>query len=254
MIGALQRYYWKYVDYLWCRLRFGLADPKHAHEFRYWRKRWREEGGSLRNEHYQALLLAMAGEAAPSFLRDKVVADFGCGPRGSLCWAAPARERIGIDVLADAYKHLGAARHNMRYVRSTETEIPLPTSSVDVLFTLNAMDHVHNLAVMCGELLRILKPGGTFIGSFNLDEEPGVSEPQSLTPELLDEHLLRHLEVQSRRIAPKGRTNAYEYFFTPPPPDARSPRVLWVRGKKKETTVAGDSQNAGCPQPSMSSR
>lgn len=35
MIAALKRYYWKYVDYLWCRLRFGLTDPKHAHEFRH---------------------------------------------------------------------------------------------------------------------------------------------------------------------------------------------------------------------------
>lgn len=127
MIAELKRYYWKYVDYLWCRLRFGLTHPKHAHEFRFWRKRWRDDGGVFRNDHYEGLMLAMAGERDSSFLRDKVVADFGCGPRGSLCGATQARERIGIDVLADAYKHLGAAKHNVRYVRSTESGIPLPT-------------------------------------------------------------------------------------------------------------------------------
>ncbi|MGH8247326.1 MAG: class I SAM-dependent methyltransferase, partial [Gammaproteobacteria bacterium] len=169
-----------------------------------------------------------------SFLEDKVVADFGCGPRGSLCWATQARERIGIDVLAEAYKHLGAAKHNIRYVRSTENEVPLVSGSVDVLFTMNAMDHVHNLDVMCGELLRILKPGGTFIGSFNLDEEPGVSEPLTLTPELLEQHLLRHLDVQSRRVAPKGENKTYEYFFTAPPPHTRGTRLLWVRGTRRE--------------------
>ena len=234
MTAALKRFYWKYVDYSWCRLRFGLTDRKHAHEFRFWRKRWRAEGRSLRNDHYQALMLAMAGEPPDgAFLKDAVVADFGCGPRGSLCWATQARERIGIDVLADAYKHLGAAKHNIRYVRSTETEIPLPDGSVDVLFTLNAMDHVHNLAPMCGELLRILKPGGTFIGSFNLDEEPGVSEPQTLTPELLDRHLLGHLTLHSRRVALKGREQTYEYFFKPTPPGATGTRLLWVRGTLK---------------------
>jgi SAM-dependent methyltransferase len=233
MIAALKHFYWKYVDYLWCRLRYGLMDGKHAHEFRFWRKRWRDEGRCLRNGHYERLMLAMAGEPDQSFLKDKIVADFGCGPRGSLCWATQARERIGIDVLAEAYKHLGAARHNVRYVRSTEHEIPLASGSVDVLFTLNAMDHVHNLDVMCGELLRILKPCGALIGSFNLDEETGVSEPQSLTPEMLEQHLLRHLEVRSRRVAPKSKTDIYEYFFKPAPADFRSTRLLWVRGEKR---------------------
>ena len=236
MLAALKHYYWKYVDYLWCRLQFGLADQKHAREFRYWRKRWRDEGGNLLHEHYQSVFLAMAGEADQSFLRDQVVADFGCGPRGSLCWATQARERLGIDVLADAYLRLGADQHNMRYVRSTEDAIPLPDGSVDVLFTLNALDHVHNLPVICAEMIRVLKPGGTFIGSFNLNEAPTVTEPQTLTAELLDQQLLRHLELSARRQVPKGLKNAYEYFFHPPPATpspAGAVQVLWVRGVKR---------------------
>jgi SAM-dependent methyltransferase len=233
MITALKRYYWKYLDYLWCRLRFGLKDRKHAHEFRFWCKRWRAEGKRLNNGHYEKIMLAMAGEPDQSFLKDKIVADFGCGPRGSLCWATQARERIGIDVLAEAYKHFGAARHNVRYVASSESGIPLADGSVDVLFTMNAMDHVHNLDAMTREMLRILKPGGLLIGSFNMDEEAGVSEPQTLTPELLEQHLLRHLEVQSRRVALKGKEHAYAYFFTPPPAGMTGTRLLWVRGTCK---------------------
>jgi SAM-dependent methyltransferase len=244
MIAAFKRYYWKYLDYLWCRLRFGLKDPKHAHEFRFWRKRWRAEGKMLNNAHYEKTMLAMAGEPDRSFLEDKIVADFGCGPRGSLCWATQARERIGIDVLAEAYKHLGTARHNIRYVASTESGIPLADGSVDVLFTLNAMDHVHNLDAMTREMLRILKPGGLFIGSFNLDEAPGVSEPLTLTPELLEEHLLRHLNVQSRRVAPTGQKDSYEYFFTPAPSDATGPRKLWVRGTNRQN-ISGELGRSG---------
>ena len=95
------------------------------------------------------------------------------------------------------------------------------------------MDHVHNLGAMTAEMLRILKPGGLLIGSFNMDEEPGVSEPQTLTPELLEHHLLRHLEVQSRRVALKGEEQTYEYFFTPAPADATGTRLLWIRGTRK---------------------
>jgi len=101
------------------------------------------------------------------------------------------------------------------------------------------MDHVHNLGAMTAEMLRILKPGGTFIGSFNLDEEPGVSEPQTLTPELLEAHLLRHLDVSSRRVAPAGPNNTYEYFFSPAPPGASGPRKLWIRGRRKQELKPG---------------
>jgi SAM-dependent methyltransferase len=235
MRATLKHYYWKYVDYVWCRLRHGLADKKHAREFRYWRKRWRDEGGTLRHGHYESIFLGMAGEKDQSFLENKVVADFGCGPRGSLCWATRAQERIGIDVLADAYLHLGANRHNMRYVRSTESVIPLGDGSVDVLCTLNALDHVHNLPVICAELMRILKPGGIFLGSFNLNEAPTVTEPQTLTTELLEQHLLSHLELSSRRQVPPGKNNSYEHFLSAMPTEplaANDVQVLWVRGVK----------------------
>ena len=58
----------------------------------------------------------------------------------------------------------------MCYVRSTEKTIPLPSNYVDVLFTLNAIDHVARFEVMCKEILRILAPGGDFFASFNLDD------------------------------------------------------------------------------------
>ena len=46
-------------------------------------------------------MLAMAEEPTADFLAGKIVAAFGCGPRGSLVWAPNALLRIGIDVLAD---------------------------------------------------------------------------------------------------------------------------------------------------------
>ena len=90
--------------------------------------------------------------------------------------------------------------------------------------------------MICAELLRILKPGGTFIGSFNLNEPPTVTEPQTLTPEVLDQHLLRFLELKSRRQVPRGESSAYEHFFSATPakaPAADAVQVLWVRGVKR---------------------
>lgn len=212
----------------------GVDKPKYASELEYWQRRWEEEGGKLRNDHYRDRFLAMAGEDDDSFCQDKIVADFGCGPRGSLCWAESARLRIGVDVLADYYTRFNISFHNMCYVCSTETHIPLPSNYVDIYFTLNAMDHVDNFEVMCREVLRTLSPGGLFIGSFNLDEPPGVGEPQRLTEERIRNHLLRHLEVTSFRIAPAGPGgDRYKYFSTEAPPETSGPRTLWVRARRR---------------------
>jgi len=178
---------------------------------------------------------AVAGEPDAAFVCDKVIADFGCGPRGSLCWATGAKRRIGIDVLAAAYKReFGVDDQPMEYVASTETEIPLPNASVDILFTINAIDHAEHFARMCGELLRILTGGGSFIASINLNEPATVSEPQTLTDELVNVNLLRHLDVEKRRDAPQGPPddNYRHCYAGAPVTDRNAPRYAWIRARK----------------------
>lgn len=219
----------------WVRAWLGLPTDKHTVELDYWQRVWEAKGRRFTNSHFRWLMLAMAGEQDEAFLAGKVVADFGCGPCGSLSWATGAQERIGIDVLADQYAaRFDLATHGMRYVTSSETAIPLPDDYVDILFTLNAMDHVNHFETICQELLRILKPGGELIGSFNLDERPTLTEPQRLTEERINRHLLDHLIVKSYRLAARGPANhRYLHFFdgqADVPPG--NPRVLWVRAAK----------------------
>ena len=63
-----------------------------------WQNEW--AAGRFRNDYYEQTMLMLAHEPDGEFIRNKIVADFGCGPQGSLCWAKMARARIGIDVLA----------------------------------------------------------------------------------------------------------------------------------------------------------
>ena len=182
-------------------------------------------------------MLAMAGESTDDFLKGKIVADFGCGPRGSLVWARSALLQIGIDVLADRYADEFTdiiTSHGMIYLKSTENVIPLPSGFVDIMFTLNAIDHVDKFSNICIELLRVLRPGGEIIGSFNLEEPSSPCEPQQLNEKIIKENLLNHLEVISYRITKKGpKGDLYAPFFN----GNLSYRIgqegfLWVRARK----------------------
>jgi SAM-dependent methyltransferase len=212
-------------------LRFAPTAFKYQSELSYWRRQWSLM--QFENEYYRGTMLDMAGQSDDEFLRDKIVADFGCGPQGSLLWAASAKVRIGIDVLADAYGEFNIRSHNMVYVTSTENMIPLPSNYVDVMFTLNAVDHVSYFRQMCSELVRVLAPGGLFIGVFNLGEPPTFSEPQTLSEALIDRALLSRLDVQHRRVAgigPDGDT--YRPLFDHSPPPSGGISRLLVRATK----------------------
>lgn len=92
-----------------------------------------------------------------SWFDDKVICDFGSGPRGSLEWASRARLRYCADVLVDEYLSLGIDKHNAIYIKTTENNIPLADCSCDLPMTVNSIDHVDNLEIMCSELFRITK-------------------------------------------------------------------------------------------------
>lgn len=190
---------------------------KYDAELEYWMSRLERDKGVFKNNHYRKLMLAMAERKDEEFLSNKIIADFGCGPRGSLSWANNASIRIGIDVLADKYADnfkSNIINHNMIYVKSTESVISLPSNYCDIVFSLNAIDHVTNFSVMCNEICRILKKGGEFIASFNIEEPKTICEPQRLTERTIKENFLDKLQLVSYRISEKGPSgNQYAPFF-----------------------------------------
>lgn len=219
--------------------RYGGEPTKHDNELSFWKNCWEHNNGKFTtgSSYYQKVMLAMAEEGDQGFLEGKVVADFGCGPCGSLTWVNGALVRIGIDVLADRYAdHFKPSliSHGMVYVKCTETVIPLPSDYVDVLITVNAMDHVDDFESICNEILRIIKPGGELIGSFNLEEAPSPCEPQRLTEEIIASKLLNYLQVLSYRTASCGPDNdPYRHFFAGELYYERGQKgFLWVRARK----------------------
>jgi ubiquinone/menaquinone biosynthesis C-methylase UbiE len=208
---------------------------KYRSELNYWRNRHRSEGGKFANDWYEKTMLAMAHEADASFLKGKVVADFGCGPRGSLAWLQGAT-KIGIDVLNTAYSEEfpnDLRRHGMIYVTSTEELIPMPDNAIDVMFSMNSLDHTANLQAMCREILRVMKPDAELIASFNLHEPPTAAEPQVLTEELLEEVLLQHFEPHSVQLGRHQEGDTYAEMRTGNSTYVKGKQgYMWFRGRR----------------------
>lgn len=210
---------------------------KYESELDYWRSKLEIDKGQFKNSYYKRLMLAMSEEDSDDFVRGKIVADFGCGPKGSLVWANSALLRIGIDVLADRFADEftdNITSHGMIYLKSTENVIPLPSAFVDVMFTINAIDHVDNFHLMCNEIIRVLKPGGQFIASINLEEYPSPTEPQQLNERIIEEELLNKLKVHFYKITRKGpKGNRHAPFFDGNLScESGQKGILWVRASK----------------------
>lgn len=232
-------------------------DLKYQDELNYWKSCFAKGGNRFGNAHYKKLMLALAGEKDDSFMRNKVVADFGCGPRGSLVWTQEPQIKVGIDVLVDQYyTAFGSemASHGCWYVKSTEYAIPLPDNSVDILYTINSLDHTKDLAVMTSELLRILKDGGQFLASLNVNEKATSCEPQTITLDFIHTAIVEKLENASLRTEKRHPEAGYANFYTDGAerPDPHEPHIAWVRGTKKTGAVRRkDEQSARktCPSP-----
>jgi SAM-dependent methyltransferase len=150
-------------------------DWKHRSEFRFWRW-WLSENGHVGNSWYEPLYTDVYGLTTEDF-KDKRILDIGCGPCGSLEWANMAARRVGLDPLARKYQQLVGQKHKMEYVTAPSERIPFPDAYFDVLSCLNALDHVDDFDTTVREIKRVVKRGGLFLLSVEIDHRPTATEP-----------------------------------------------------------------------------
>ncbi len=213
-----------------------LAGQRHGAELSFWEDWVREHGTAPETSYYQKFMLDMGNVKDVSLFDGKICIDIGCGPRGSLTWLKQAKAAIGVDPLSEAYARFGISEHEMIYLSCPAEKLPFPSQTVDVVFSMNSLDHVEDFKKVCAEIRRVLKPGGYFIASLNLDEPPSLTEPWTLTEDLLDRHLFAGWKKEYYEIRPKPNDPSpfgpYKYFYEPCPPEAfkaGEPRALWCR-------------------------
>lgn len=211
-----------------------VDEDKYTGEMSFWKAYYAR--GEFGKADYKQMMLNILDEVNDDCFADKVVADFGCGPQGTLSWTSKPRVKIGIDVLAEQYFETfpeELSNHGMIYVKSSETKIPLPTDYVDYLITINSLDHVFNLDVISKELKRILKKGGTLLAGFNLNEAPTECEPQKLTIRNLTEELLEDFVIQKCKVSIQGHELESDNLKEIEAEIGRKQTVLWLKAIKK---------------------
>lgn len=162
-------------------------------------------------------MLCLAEENDDNFWKGKVVADFGCGPRGSLAWTNAPLIKLGIDVLIQEYMDItDLSQHGVVYVTAKEDKIPVPDECVDYIMALEVLDRVNDIKTTLKEITRVLKTGGIFAGCFPLNEPMYWDDGQ---PQSFDDSVISLLnadyEIISKRIAkrtlPEGKIQTPYY-------------------------------------------
>ena len=105
-----------------------------------------------------------AYEALLPFCPGAVVLEAGCGEGyGADRIAAVARTVVGLDYDAAAVAHVAGAYPGVRAVRGNLARLPLRTGAVDVVASLQVLEHLWDQPGFLAECARVLRPAGTLL-------------------------------------------------------------------------------------------
>ena len=108
------------------------------------------------------------------------VLEVGCGEGyGTALLARHARSVLGVDYDAMTVAHATRTYPQARFLRANLAALPVRTGGVDVLATLQVIEHVWDHREYLGECRRVLRPGGTLVLTTpnRLTFSPGLDAP-----------------------------------------------------------------------------
>lgn len=113
-------------------------------------------------------------KSVAGLIKNKTVLDIACGTGyGTQMLADVAKKVYGIDVSKEAveYANKNYPHKNVIYKQGDARKIPLDDKSVDVVVSLETIEHIPEPEEFVKEVKRILKKGGLFIVSTPNDDE-----------------------------------------------------------------------------------
>lgn len=207
--------------YFFCFPNKRKPEGKGYHEFGYWETKKREEK-ILSNNHYPYFYTTHFGFVPNDFAGQSIL-DIGCGPRGSLEWAHMAKERVGLDPLADYYQRLGTREQHMSYVNAPSERIPFEDGRFQFVCSFNSLDHVDILEQSIEEIARVVKPGGFFLLLTDVNHNPTPTEPIRFSWNIVRAFTQRHFTLVEERHYERIPEGLYQSIRANTPYDETDP-------------------------------
>lgn len=131
-------------------------------------------------ENYWFRRHQVAYEFALPYATGRSVLEVGCGEGyGTALLASVARQILGVDYDAYTAVHAAATYPQAWFVRANLAALPVRSASIEVVATLQVIEHVWNHPQFVRECLRVLRPGGLLLVTTpnRLTFSPGLDEP-----------------------------------------------------------------------------
>lgn len=146
-------------------------------------------------------------KAAKELVKNKIVLDIASGAGyGTSFLSNYAKHIYGIDYSSQAIKYsktLYGKNKNLEFLQGNAENIPIEDSFLDVVVSLETIEHIPNPEKFVKEVVRVLKPGGVFYVSTPNDDE---------FTEGNEYHLHEFTFTELNRLIRKYFKN-YEYYY-----------------------------------------
>jgi SAM-dependent methyltransferase len=203
MRGGVKRFYWRLMEWLRRDARNWFASrlPRRSTprwkaaqraELEWWRcfldsGQWRElaepkpRPGESWLEHRKSFMDRWESEfglpLAALIGTDDLVLDLGSGP----CSLVRRGRAIALDPLAGEYTGIVdlPGDTEVGYVAGVGERLPFADGAFDVVWSRNVIDHVRDPVLFITEAMRVLRPGGRFLLTFDTISKPSVYHPHA---------------------------------------------------------------------------
>jgi SAM-dependent methyltransferase len=162
------------------------------------------------------------------------VLELGCGAGVPMTAAlAEGRQVTGVDISAT---QIELARRNVpaaTFLEADMTMLDIPAASFDAVVAFYSLTHVprDEQGPLLEHVARWLRPGGVFVASMGVDDDPGDVEHDWLGVDMYFSHFGAR---QNRRLVERAGLKVEEAQIDAEPEDRHDARFLWIVARAPE--------------------
>jgi SAM-dependent methyltransferase len=156
------------------------------------------------------------------------VLELGCGAGLPMtARLAIGRNLTGVDISAEQIRRARRNVPDATFIQADLTTLERPPASVDAVVAFYCLTHVprDEHAALFGSIRHWLRPGGVFLGSLGVEDDPGSVEADWLGVDMYFSHFSARA---NRRLVQAAGLEVEEAQVVTEPEDRHDARFLWV--------------------------